>query len=75
MQNVLVFLCSPHLYTAHTHTHKLQHISLLFPYVTDEPDSKKLAAQSDLDSAKALCEFHPAILCFFLCAFLCVTHS
>uniref|UniRef100_A0A3Q1JRJ3 K Homology domain-containing protein n=1 Tax=Anabas testudineus TaxID=64144 RepID=A0A3Q1JRJ3_ANATE len=27
----------------------------------DEPESKKLAAQSDLDSAKALCEFPPAI--------------
>lgn len=29
---------------------------LLFLHLTDEPESKKLAAQSDLDSAKALCE-------------------
>lgn len=28
----------------------------------DEPESKKLAAQSDLDSATALCEFHPIML-------------
>ena len=28
-----------------------------FPHLTDEPESKKLAAQSDLESAKALCEF------------------
>lgn len=32
----------------------VSHLSL--PPLTDEPESKKLAAQSDLESAKALCE-------------------
>lgn len=38
---------------------------LLFPHLTDEPESKKLAAQADLDSAKALCEFIPLFYTLF----------
>lgn len=32
-------------------------VAMSFSNLIDEPESKKLAAQSDLDSAKALCEF------------------
>lgn len=68
MQNVPVFLCSPC-----TNANYSMNI-FLFPVVPDEPESKKLAAQSDLDSSTALCEFHPAILWLFLYAF-CVCNT
>lgn len=46
----------------HTWFWHMQSSSLSFAHLTDEPESKKLAAQSDLDSATALCEFHPIML-------------
>lgn len=45
-------------------------LHLSFPPLTDEPETKKLAAQSDLESAKALCEF-----ILLLHALLLVTYS
>lgn len=40
-------------------------IAMSFTQLIDEPESKKLAAQSDLDSAKALCEFPLLLYAWF----------
>jgi len=50
-----------------SHSHNCSSSFLFFPHLTDEPESKKLAGESDLDSANALCEFIPLLFALWFC--------
>lgn len=63
LQDVLGLFYFIYLHTTQTNVLYTYLFICLLSHLPDEPESKKLAAQCDLDSAKALCEFHQAFLC------------